>query len=164
MRSLLVSFCALAALAACSPATSPAPERAESAAAEPADALSITNAWARPSPGGVTVAAGYFIVTNPGTADDQLIDAASPRAASVELHTMTMQDNVMEMRPATSFPVPAGGSLELAPGGAHLMFIGVTEPFALGESVPVTLTFANAGTVDAMLTVTATAPAAEHAH
>lgn len=166
MNTPFVSFVLAAlALGACTPA--PAPEPEAPAIEEQATALSLSNAWARPTPGGVDVSAGYLTITNAGAVEDQLIGASSPRAAAVELHSMTMENNVMQMRQEQSFAIPAGGSLTFGPGGAHLMFIGVTQPFTQGESIPVTLTFATAGAIETTLPVTTTAPAgaeAPHGH
>ncbi len=144
-------FCLFAiALAACSPAAPPAyaPDAAEVAA----PAIAISNAWARPTPGGVDVGAGYLTITNNG-ADDELLSASSPRAGRVEVHAMTMNGAVMEMGPAGVLPLAHGESLVLAPGGYHLMFFALPTPFALGEEVPVTLTFAHAGAVEISLPV-----------
>lgn len=143
------AFAALAlALAACSP--SAPPESATTAEAPATAALEIRDAWAAPSPGGVDVAAGYLTLVG-GSADDTLVSASSPRAGSVEIHEMTMEGGAMQMRAVTGgLAIPAGQTITLAPGGMHLMFMGVTQPFTPGETIPVTLTFANAGaqTVD----------------
>ncbi|MBL8543113.1 MAG: copper chaperone PCu(A)C [Hyphomonadaceae bacterium] len=131
------------ALAACSP--SAPPESATTAEAPTAAALEIRDAWAAPSPGGVDVAAGYLTLVG-GSADDTLVSASSPRAASVEIHEMTMDGGAMQMRAVTGgLAVTAGQTVTLAPGGMHLMFMGVTQPFTPGENIPVTLTFANSG-------------------
>lgn len=137
------------ALAACgqSAQTSSAPQQ------EAASSLQVENAWAAPTPGGVEVSAGYLTIVNGAAADDTLISAASPRAERVELHEMTMEGGVMQMRAAERIVIAAGGSLELAPGGRHLMFFGVAQPFAEGETIPVTLTFEHAGAIDVSLPV-----------
>lgn len=59
------------------------------------------------------------------------------------------------MRAINALPVPASGDVTLGPGGMHLMFFGVTQPFVAGEEIPVRLTFANAGEVDVSLPVRA---------
>jgi copper(I)-binding protein len=68
---------------------------------------------------------------------------------------MTMSNGVMEMTQIPSAEIPAGGSATFAPGGNHLMFIDVTQPFAIGEEIPVTLVFAQAGEVQISLPVRA---------
>lgn len=137
------------ALAACGQSAQTAPASQQ----EAAGALRVENAWAAPTPGGVEVSAGYLTVVNGTAAEDALVGASSPRAARVEVHEMTMEGGVMQMRAVERLVIPAGGSLELAPSGRHLMFFGVTQPFAEGETIPVTLTFEHAGTIEVALPV-----------
>ena len=165
MRLHLALFAVLFA-AACG-----APQQAETAApaaesASPAAAsLSVRDAWASPTPGGAQVSAGYLTIVNGAEAADTLVSATSPRAASVEVHEMSMDGAVMRMRQvAGGLAIPSGGEVSLAPGGNHLMFMGVTQPFAEGESIPVTLTFANAGAVEVQLPVQREAPMAMGGH
>ena len=68
----------------------------------------------------------------------------------------------MQMRPVTRLVAPAGETIQLAPGGRHLMFYGVAPPFSDGETIPVQLTFEQAGTVDVSLPVRR--PGASGAH
>jgi copper(I)-binding protein len=144
MRGLAAAF--LIALAACGQASEPA-------SVQQTEVLRLENAWASPTPGGVDVSAGYLTIVNETSAEDILLAASSPRAARVEVHEMTMQDGVMQMRAATRLAIPAGQSLALAPNGRHLMFYGVAQPFAEGETIPVRLTFERAGTLDVSLPV-----------
>lgn len=115
--------------------------------------LEIRDGWAAPTPGGVDVSAGYLTVVNATPAEDRLISASSPRATRVEVHEMTMDRGVMRMRPLEALVIPAGGEAVLAPGRQHLMFYGVSEPFAEGEEIAVSLTFEHAGTRDIVLPV-----------
>lgn len=119
----------------------------------PAMRLQVVDAWASPTPGGVDVSAGYLTIANGGESADRLISVSSPRAASVEIHEMIMDGAVMQMRPLTAVDVAPGESVALAPGGKHLMFLGVTQPFTEGEEIPVQLTFENAGVMDISLPV-----------
>jgi copper(I)-binding protein len=121
----------------------------------PAMRLQVLDTWASPTPGGVDVSAGYLTIANEGENGDRLISASSPRAARVEIHEMLMDGAVMQMRQVTALEVAPGERIELAPGGRHLMFIGVTQPFAEGEEIPVQLTFENAGVMDIALPVRA---------
>mgnify|MGYP000440745100 CR=1 FL=1 len=117
-------------------------------------ALEVRDAWAAPTPGGVEVSAGYLTISNATTADDRMIAVATPRATSSEVHEMSMDGGVMRMRAVEGgLSVPAGETVALAPGGLHLMFFGVTQPLVEGESIPVTLTFANAGDIEVSLPV-----------
>lgn len=151
MNKALV-LCAALFAAACGQTQSPAPTAPQEAAAT----LELRDAWAAPTPGGVDVSAGYLTIANGTSAEDHLITASSARAERVEIHEMTMDEaGVMRMRAVNSLAVPSGEEINLGPGGLHLMFFGVTQPFALGEEIPVTLTFANAGAIDVVLPVRA---------
>ena len=124
------------------------------AAEPPKQTLAVASAWAMVTPKGAKVAAGYLTIANGGPSDDKLIAASSPEAKSVEIHEMKMVGAVMKMRPLKEgVTVPAGGALELAQGGLHLMFVGIRKPFVEGDKVPVTLTLQNAGTIDVTLDV-----------
>lgn len=135
----------LLALAACGQTSGQAP------AANPI--LHVEDAWAAPTPGGVDVSAGYLTLVNETTAEDALVSASSPRADRVEVHEMTMEGGVMQMRAVARLPIPAGERVALAPSGRHLMFYGVVQPFAEGETIPVRLTFEHAGDIDVSLPV-----------
>lgn len=150
MRAFIFAIAA-AALAACG---QPAEHAVEPAAQDAAPAgIAVQDPWAAQTPGGVDVSAGYLVITNGGDADDQLISASSPRASRVEIHEMAMDGAVMRMRPVDALVVPAHGQTELGPGGQHLMFFGVTQPFVQGETVEVHLVFATAGEVVVSLPV-----------
>jgi copper(I)-binding protein len=103
---------------------------------------------------GAKVGGGGFTVKNDGSEGDTLISVESPAAGRVELHEMTMQNDVMKMRKLDDgIVIPAGETVELKSGGLHLMFMDVKKPFAEGDSVPVTLTFEKSGKVDYVLPV-----------
>ena len=76
-------------------------------------------------------------------------------AGVVEIHEMAMDGNVMKMRQVKDIAVPAGGAVELKPGGLHLMFMNIKAPLAAGETVPVKLKFAKAGEVEVKMPVNA---------
>ncbi|MGE4220985.1 MAG: copper chaperone PCu(A)C [Alphaproteobacteria bacterium] len=109
--------------------------------------IEIGHPWARPTAPTATVGAGYFSLKNDGKTDDRLVAASSPAAEKVELHSMTMTDGVMKMRQVPSIELHAGKSVTLAPGGLHLMLIGLKAPLKEGTKVPATLTFERAGDV-----------------
>jgi len=116
--------------------------------------ISIENPFSRATPGGAKVGAGYMTIINKGTAADRLVSATSPAAGKVEIHEMSMQDNVMKMRELPAgLPIEAGKSISLAPGGYHLMLMGLKAPLKQGDKVPVTLTFAKAGKIEVTLDV-----------
>jgi copper(I)-binding protein len=107
--------------------------------------LTITAAWVRATPPGVTTAAAYFTITNNGTAEERLLGATSPAARTAELHTSVEEHGMQHMRPLAEVVIPAGGSVELATGGMHIMLIDIAAPMKPGEEVPLTLHFAHAG-------------------
>ena len=111
--------------------------------------VEIDKAWARATAPGAEVAGGYMTIRNRGNAPDRLVGASSPAAARVEMHVHVREGEVMKMRQVPAYEVPANGSFELKPGGAHLMFMRVTRPFKEGDKVPVKLRFEKAGEVNA---------------
>jgi copper(I)-binding protein len=115
--------------------------------------LEIDAPWARATPPGASVGGGFASISNRGAAPDKLVGASSPAAERVELHVMSMDGGVMRMQQVSAFDVPAHGALVLKPGGNHLMFIGLKEPFKEGARVPVTLRFEKAGEVEVQLGV-----------
>ncbi|NND49022.1 MAG: copper chaperone PCu(A)C [Rhizobiales bacterium] len=128
--------------------------------------LSIDHPWAR-----VTIAnrpaAGYMKIINHGDEPDRVVSASSPLADRVELHTHTMIDGVMKMRPVGTIEVPAKGEVELAPGGLHLMIMGLKEAPKPGEVLPVSVVFEQAGSIDLEFNVVeprepSPAPAMDH--
>lgn len=111
-------------------------------------ALEINHAWARATPGKSDIGAAYLTIESPTA--DRLVAASTPAAKEAQLHTMTMTGMVMKMRPLAALNIPAGHPIALAPGGVHVMLIGLKSPLKAGQSFPLTLTFAKAGqrTVD----------------
>jgi copper(I)-binding protein len=92
---------------------------------------------------------GFLTIANKGQAADRLTAVTSPSAGVVEIHTMDVVNDVMTMRPVEGgLEIPAGAMVELRPGGQHLMFMSVKEPFKEGDTVPVTLEFEKAGKVE----------------
>lgn len=116
--------------------------------------LELTAGFTRAMLPGQPVGGGFITIHNGGSEDDTLIAAESPSAGHMELHEMAMVNDVMQMRPLKDgIPVPAGETVELKPGGLHMMFMAVKEPFVEGATVNVKLTFAKAGSVDLVLPV-----------
>lgn len=104
--------------------------------------LTIEAAWSRATPGGAAVGAGYLRIRNAGTTPDVLTGVSSPVAERVEIHEMTMTDGVMRMRQlAGGLEIKSGETVELAPGGMHLMFMGLKAPLKAGERFSATLNF-----------------------
>jgi hypothetical protein len=111
--------------------------------------MQIERPWVRATAPGAQVAGGYMVIRNQGAAGDRMVSASSPAAAKVELHVHINDNGVMKMREVRGYDVPAKGSFELKPGGAHLMFMDIRRPFKEGEKVPVKLKFEKAGEVSA---------------
>jgi copper(I)-binding protein len=118
--------------------------------------LTLTDLWTRATPPKAPTAGGFLTITNDGDVPDRLIAASSPIAETVQLHTMSVKNGVMRMHEvAGGIEIPAHGKVTLAPGGFHIMFITLKGSLAEGGSVPVTLTFEKAGSVDTVLNVMA---------
>jgi copper(I)-binding protein len=130
--------------------------------------VQVESPWTRATAPGAKVAGGYMLIRNAGAAGDRLLSATSPAAAKVELHVHIHDNGVMKMREVPAYEVPAKGSFELKPGGAHLMFMELKRPFKEGETVPVKLKFEKAGEVNAEFRVgglgDSAAPAMQHKH
>ncbi|TPK75608.1 copper chaperone PCu(A)C [Mesorhizobium sp. B2-4-15] len=111
--------------------------------------LEIEHPWSRATPAGAKVAGGYFTVVNKGGTPDRLLSISSDISEKAELHEMGVKDGVMTMRPVSGgLEIPAGGKVALAPGGYHLMFIGLKRQPKQGEKFAATLTFEKAGAVN----------------
>ena len=102
----------------------------------------VKNAWVRQNIPPQTMTAAYLSVHNQGTAT-ALISASTPAAEVAEIHVMTTDGNIMRMRKIDRLPIPENGSATLQPGGNHLMLIGLRRDLAPGDSLALTLTFAN---------------------
>ena len=117
--------------------------------------LEIAHPWARPLPPVATVGVAYFTVTNNGDADDVLLSAESPIAETVEIHTHIKEGELMKMRELDDLTIPAHGEQKLAPGGLHLMLMGLKEVPVVDTKFPVTLHFKKAGKVEIEVAVDA---------
>jgi uncharacterized protein YcnI/copper(I)-binding protein len=117
--------------------------------------LSIEGAWTRATAHGARVAAGYLTIRNGGSEADTLVSVETPVAERGEIHDMTMSnEGVMRMRRlAEGLEIPAGGSVELKPGGKHLMFIDLKQPSVEGGTVPVKLTFKSGAVAEISLPI-----------
>ena len=119
-------------------------------------AIEIGQPWTRATPPTAPSGVGFLTTTNTGTTPDRLIAVKSPAADKVEIHEMTMDGNVMRMRELEKgVEIPPGGTVELKPGGFHIMFMGLKAPFAKDTKVPATLVFEKAGSIDVELLVQA---------
>ena len=119
------------------------PMGATGARAADTGAIAVENAWARPTIGAGTTSAAYFTMTDKG-APDRLVSAATPVAAGAELHETIDDKGVMKMRAVDGLALTPGKPTRLAPGGYHLMLVGLKQPLKAGESFPLTLRFEHA--------------------
>ena len=124
--------------------------------------LKIGHPFTRTTPPGAVAAGAYLSIENKGKSADKLLRAASPAAGLVELHSMSMDGNVMRMRAVPSIDVAAGATVKLAPGGLHVMLQDLKRPLKEGERVPMTLVFERAGEVKVELAVQKSEAAAGH--
>lgn len=149
LPTLLIAL--VLAVAACGGATAgdPVPGSGTGAGSD----LTVDVAWARASSriGGITAA--YLSISNGGSTADRLVGVATPVAEVVEIHETVRSDGMMGMRPVAFVPIPAGGTVTMAPGGTHVMLIGLTSELRAGSSFQITLTFERAGTVAATVGV-----------
>jgi hypothetical protein len=119
-------------------------------------AIEIGQPWTRATPPTAESGGGYLVLKNTGTTPDRLIAVKSPAADRVEIHEMKMDGNIMRMREVEKgIEIPPGATVELKPGGFHVMFMGLKAPFAKEAKVPLTLVFEKAGSIDVDLMVQA---------
>lgn len=110
--------------------------------------LVIMQPWARATIGQGKTGAAYVTIVNHGTATDRLLSVSTPAAAKAALHTHTVVDGVMKMRPVEAIEIEAKAATALEPGGNHVMLMGLEAPLTEGDAFPLTLTFEAAGTVE----------------
>ncbi len=115
-----------------------------STAASAADSVSIENAWVRPTTPGQDVGAAYMSFNS--KQDVTLISVSSDATKSVEIHSMSMQNGVMNMRMLEKLAIKAGKPYKLEPGGFHLMLFDLKKPLAAGQYVNFELTFSAGNT------------------
>ena len=135
-------------------------------------AIRVEHAWARPTAanptGGASAMPGlsasatpgmpgmggdgatsavYFVIVNDGGQADTLIGAACDAASIAEVHQTQIVNDIAEMAPAPRLVVPAHGKVEFAPGGYHVMLMGLTRDLKVGETLKLTLTFEKSGAI-----------------
>jgi copper(I)-binding protein len=118
--------------------------------------IQIGNPWTRATPKGSTVAGAYMTITNKGSAPDRLVSGSSAVADRFEVHSMVMDGGVAKMRPVDGgLEIKPGETVELKPGGFHVMLTGLKQPLDKGQKVKATLEFEKAGKVEVEYTVEA---------
>jgi periplasmic copper chaperone A len=125
--------------------------------------ITVQDAWARATPPGAKIAAGYLVVRNAG-GTDHLVSVSSPAAQRVETHISVTEGGITRMREVKGYDVPANGTLELKAGGSHLMFVNIKAPFKEGTRVPATLRFQRAGDIKVVFAVRPLGATEQHSH
>jgi hypothetical protein len=116
--------------------------------------LHVTDATARATAPKQANGAAYLQLENRGKSADKLLSVSSGIVQEVQLHTMSMDGDMMRMRPLENITLPAGGKLAMKPGnGPHLMLMGLKQPLQAGQTIPITLVFEKAGKLDITLKV-----------
>ena len=124
--------------------------------------LTIKQPTTRATPPTAKVGVGFMTIHNAGTQADTLISGSAAFAGKVEIHTMSMENDVMKMRQLENgLEIPAGGEVVLKSGGYHIMFMKLKAGLKEGETRKVTLNFERAGSIDLDFTV---AKLAGHSH
>lgn len=128
-------------------------------------ALQISAPWARATPKGAAVGGGYLKITNTGDAPDRLTGGATSIAGRLEVHEMSMSGNTMKMRQLTNgLEIKPGQTVELKPGGVHIMFVGLKQQLQQGQHFKATLQFEKAGKVDVDFSIAGIGSTAPDAH
>jgi copper(I)-binding protein len=117
--------------------------------------LVISDAWARATPPSSSVGAVYLTIRNRGPRPDRLTGVSSPLAASAAIHESVSRNGMVGMDPVPELALPAGATVQIKPGGLHIMLLGLKRALAPGESFPLVLVFAAAGTVTVPVSVRA---------
>ena len=125
--------------------------------------LRVSNPFTRATPPGAKVAGAFMSIENQGKEADRLVSASSPVAGLVEIHEMTMEGGLMKMRAVKGIDLKPGATVELRPGGYHVMLEDLKQPLKDGEQIPLTLTFEKGGVLEVKVNVGAMGSAA-HKH
>jgi copper(I)-binding protein len=113
--------------------------------------IQVADPWSRATPRGAETGVGYMKITNTGTSADRLLGGSVnvDVAATLEVHDMAMENHVMKMRAVKGgLELKPGKTVELKPGGLHVMFVGLKKPLAAGDRITATLEFEKAGKIE----------------
>ena len=113
----------------------------------PANPIVVDQPWARATPPGAKTGAAYMTLVNNGTTADRLLSATTPLADKVEFHKETEENGVSRMREVPSVEVQPGAKVTFKPGEMHMMMVGLRQPLAEGQNLPLTLQFEKAGNI-----------------
>jgi copper(I)-binding protein len=108
--------------------------------------IQVMDAWARETVAGQSGTAAYATIVNRGSGDDRLLSVSAVPPSAASLHETSTQGGISSMRPLENgLEIPAGSSVELKPGGAHVMISGLTGPLQEGDGLKLTLRFERSG-------------------
>ncbi|WP_455477087.1 copper chaperone PCu(A)C [Bartonella sp. B41] len=111
--------------------------------------IEIIHPWTRATPNGIKVGSGYLYIINHGNTPDRLVAVSVDGVQAAEIHSMTVVNNIMQMeKMQNGIEIPGNGEITLKPGGDHIMFMGLSQPFKAGDTINAKLTFEKAGTID----------------
>jgi periplasmic copper chaperone A len=123
--------------------------------------IHIAQPWARATPKGAASGAAYMTITTHGSKPDRVSCTASDASKQCEIHSMTMDNGVMQMRPVEGgLEIKPGDTVMLRPSSFHVMLVDLTHPLEQGQSVELTLKFDNAGTIKVQYPIMAIGAAA----
>ena len=117
--------------------------------------LVVAQPWSPPTPPVASVGAVYFSITNGGPKADQLLSVDTPIARVVEIHESREVQGSVRMREVASVECPPGATVKIAPGGLHVMLLGLTRPLTAGMTFPASLHFRDAGVMTVQVVVAA---------
>ncbi|EJF85462.1 copper chaperone PCu(A)C [Bartonella rattimassiliensis] len=131
--------------------------------------IEILNPWTRETPRGIRVGSGYLYIINHSNTPDRLVSISTNGVKTTEIHSMAVVNDIMKMEKMhNGIEIPGNGEITLKPGGDHIMFMGLSKPFKLGDKISAKLTFEKAGTIHVDFSVNAmkaTSPSKSiHAH
>lgn len=112
-------------------------------ASEPIQPIELHQPWVRSTAMADSNTGGYVEIVNNSSESVQLVQANAPGVRRVELHTHIMDGGVARMRQVESIEIPPGSRVSLAPGGLHIMLMGVSDQLVEGSELPLELTFSN---------------------
>lgn len=108
--------------------------------------IAVVSPWARSTVAGQSGTAAYLTLANFGTGDDRLVSVEARPPVTATLHATSSEGGIARMRPIDAgLPIPARRSVTLAPGGPHVMVMGLPAPLAPGDVLPLTLKFEKSG-------------------
>lgn len=115
-------------------------------ASRPSAAIAVRDAWVRVSTARRTSSSGYCRLENTTGKPVALVKITAAQVGTAEVHTMTDHDGQMSMHPVQTLTIPPHGTIDLAPGGTHIMLTDIARPLAIGSTLDMQFTFDNGRT------------------